>query len=682
MALNPFFLQGSSSEQRLVQSLINEQLKMYGVEVTYIPRKLINVDNIFTEVESSKFDDNYSIEAYVNTYEGYAGGGDILTKFGMSLKDEVTLTISKERFEDFISPFLAAEPDSEVPLSTRPREGDLIYFPLGQRLFEVKFVEHEDPFYQLGKNYVYQLKCELFEYEDEVIDTSIDDIDRQIEDEGYITTLKLIGIGVTATASAVINTGYIRQVFLNNDGSGFTSPPVITFEDPLDSTGTTATAVGILTTVGGITSLKEIVLTNAGAGYTTIPNILIQGGGGTGAAATCSINPAIVGVGSTGVVSLTVDTAGSGYPIAPTVTIARPDAGATATATVGASGTITEFTITSGGEAYVAAPTVTISQPNRSGSISSFRLNTAGIKTDNVYSQIPGHSSLNSTGVGGFSGSHGQDYEVGDIVTFVGNNGGVSAAGTESRIRIDSVNSDGQVLGFTQLYGGYDYEVSVSSSAGLYEAENISGSMNGDGLRLRVELVESVVGTTATGTAVVGAAGSISSITLTNAGGGYTKSPDANAPTVTVSNANQFKNPGVVQATAVAAVNTSDQVSSIRITDPGSGYVSVPVVTISDPTTIVGIGTYQFNEIIRGSTSGAEARVKSWDDMTNTLKVSYVTGTFREGENIVGTASSAVYSMSSYNADDTYDKYTENDEIESEADDILDFTESNPFGVF
>ena len=682
MALNPFFLQGSSSEQRLVQSLINEQLKMYGVEVTYIPRKLINVDNIFTEVESSKFDDNYSIEAYVNTYEGYAGGGDILTKFGMSLKDEVTLTISKERFEDFISPFLAAEPDSEVPLSTRPREGDLIYFPLGQRLFEVKFVEHEDPFYQLGKNYVYQLKCELFEYEDEVIDTSIDDIDRQIEDEGYITTLKLIGVGVTATASAVINTGYIRQVFLNNDGSGFTSPPVITFEDPLDNTGTTATAVGILTTVGGITSLKEIVLTNAGAGYTTVPNILIQGGGGTGAAATCSINPAIVGVGSTGVVSLTVDTGGSGYPIAPTVTIARPDAGATATATVGASGTITEFTITSGGEAYVAAPTVTISQPNRSGSISSFRLNTAGIKTDNVYSQIPGHSSLNSSGVGGFSGSHGQDYEVGDIVTFVGNNGGVSAAGTESRIRIDSVNSDGSVLGFTQLYGGYDYEISVSSSAGVYDAENVSGSMNGDGFRLRVELIESVVGTTATGTAVVGAAGSISSITLTNAGGGYTKSPDANAPTVTVSNDNQFKNPGVIQATAVATVNTSDQVSTIRITDPGSGYTSVPVVTISDPTTIVGIGTYQFNEIIRGSTSGAEARVKSWDDMTNTLKVSYVTGTFREGENIVGTASSAVYSMSSYNADDTYDKYTENDEIESEADDILDFTESNPFGVF
>jgi len=673
MALNPFFLQGSSSEQRLVQSLINEQLKMYGVEVTYIPRKLVNVDNIFTEVESSKFDDNYSIEAYVNTYEGYSGAGDILTKFGMSLKDEVTLTISKERFEDFISPFLAAEPDSEVPLATRPREGDLIYFPLGQRLFEVKFVEHEDPFYQLGKNYVYQLKCELFEMDDSVIDTSINAIDSQLEDEGYITTLKLIGIGVTAEASAVINTGYIRKIFLNNDGSGFTSTPVITFEDPIDDTGTTATAVGVMTTKGGVTSIKEIVLTNAGAGYTTSPNILIQGGGGTGAAATCSINPAIVGVGSTGVVSLTLDTAGSGYPIAPAVTIERPDTVATATATVGASGTITEFTVTSGGTAYVSTPTVTISAPNRSGSISSFRLNNPGIKTGDVYTQ--GTSGLNSSGTGGFAGSHGQDYVVGDIVTF----NKVGLAGTEARIRVDAVNSNGAVTGFTQIYGGYDYEAITSD---FYDAENISGSMSGSSFKLRPETVEVVIGTTATGTAVVGAGGTISGVTLTNAGGGYTKSPDANAPIVTISNDSQFKNPGAIQATAVALVNDSNQVSSFRITDPGSGYTSVPIVTISDPTTIVGIGTYQFNEVVRGSTSGAEARVKSWDSTTNTLKVSLVNGTFRDGEDIVGTGSSAIYSMSSYNADDTYDKYTENDEIESEADDILDFTESNPFGVF
>ena len=150
MALNPFFLQGTSSEQRLAQDLINEHLKIFGVEVTYIPRKFVNRTSIMEEVQSSKFDDNFAIEAYVNNYDGYGGAGDVLTKFGMSLKDEVILTISKERFEDFISPFLAAADDgtdaSEIILSTRPREGDLVYFPLGQRLFEVKFVEHENPF--------------------------------------------------------------------------------------------------------------------------------------------------------------------------------------------------------------------------------------------------------------------------------------------------------------------------------------------------------------------------------------------------------------------------------------------------------------------------------------------------------------------------------------------------------
>ena len=202
MALNPHFLQGSRGEQRLVQSLINEHLKIYGVEVTFIPRKFVNQSSIIEEVQASKFDDNFLIEAYVDNYDGYAGAGDVLTKFGMSLRDEVTLTISKERFEEFIAPFMDA--DDDIELSSRPREGDLVFFPLGQRLFEIKFVEHEEPFYQLGSNYVYKLKCELFEYEDEVIDTSIDIIDTQVEDEGYIAEIKLVGIGRTATASPLL----------------------------------------------------------------------------------------------------------------------------------------------------------------------------------------------------------------------------------------------------------------------------------------------------------------------------------------------------------------------------------------------------------------------------------------------------------------------------------------------
>ena len=115
MALNPFFLQGSPSEQRLVQSLINEHLQMHGVEVIYIPRNFVNKKTIIEEVQASRFDDNYAIEAYVNTYEGYAGGGDILTKFGMSLRDEVTLTISKERDGSVLN-------QVRVPLAYGPKQ--------------------------------------------------------------------------------------------------------------------------------------------------------------------------------------------------------------------------------------------------------------------------------------------------------------------------------------------------------------------------------------------------------------------------------------------------------------------------------------------------------------------------------------------------------------------------------
>ena len=335
MALNPFFLQGTASEQRLVQNLINEHLQFHGVEVTYIPRKYVNKKTVLEEVQTSKFDDNYAIEAYVNNFDGYSGAGDVLTKFGVSVRDELILTISKERFEEFIAPFMAGlddgTGDGEIILSTRPREGDLVYFPLGERLFEVKFVEHEDPFYQLGKNYTYQLKCELFEYEDELIDTSISEIDTQVQDEGYITTLNLVGTGRTATAVAFIEgstpgvAGFIDKIYLNNDGSGFTSAPTISFTpSPTGQIGDNASAVGIITTVGGVTSLKEILLTNAGYGYSTAPTITITGGGGTGAAATCSIRTS-----GSGVIRINIQDGGVGYSTAPTVTIAGPPLSAT-----------------------------------------------------------------------------------------------------------------------------------------------------------------------------------------------------------------------------------------------------------------------------------------------------------------------------------------------------------------
>ena len=369
MALNPFFLQGSPGEQSLVQDLINEHLRMFGIEVYYIPRKYIDVDNIIREVSTSKFDDNFLIEAYLNNYEGYGQSYDIMSKFGIKLTNEISLTLSRERFEEFISPFLQtileaedADPNiddgAKLLLASRPREGDLIYFPLGERLFEIKRVEFENPFYQLGKNYVYELKCELFEYEDEKIDTGIEDIQDTIKDVGYITTLTLVGFGTTAVASTAIGNGVVGRVYLNNDGYNYSSTPIITF-DPPPIGGVRATAVAITTSVNGSQSIKEILLTSAGFGYTVAPGIAITSGGGSGAAATCSIV-------NGGVYAINLDNSGGqNYYSVPTVTISGPiGSGKTATAVATISnGKVNGFRITDAGSGYNSAPIITIGPP-------------------------------------------------------------------------------------------------------------------------------------------------------------------------------------------------------------------------------------------------------------------------------------------------------------------------------
>ena len=161
MALNSYFLQGSSNEQFLIQDLVNEQLKIYGIDVYYLPRKMFSKDNILGEVTASKFDDSFILEAYLDNYEGYAPGSDIMSKFGLRLKNEINLIISSERFEEFIVPFMGAskiisegnfEADYEFSITGRPREGDLIWFPLGERLFEIKRVESEKTILSVRKN--------------------------------------------------------------------------------------------------------------------------------------------------------------------------------------------------------------------------------------------------------------------------------------------------------------------------------------------------------------------------------------------------------------------------------------------------------------------------------------------------------------------------------------------------
>ena len=380
--LNPYFQQGAKSEQNLIQDIINEQLRMYGVDIHYLPRKYMGEKTVIKEVVSSKFDDAYPIEAYIDNFDGYGDNPVLLSKFGIQQTNEVTLIISKERFETYISPLMKGE--ENVKLTTRPKEGDLVYFPLGDRLFEIKFVEHEKPFYQLQNTYVYELRCELFRYEDEVIATGVEEIDNELvgdnladgESEdgistilGITQTLTVVGSGATAAAyTGVIPTGGITYITLSNRGGGYIDAPVVGL-----SSAPAGGVTGILTAsmIGGIQvcnlnvnanqkSVQRIDIVNPGSGYTVAPGIAITSNSGTGAAAT-----AYIGDGTVGVVTLT--SGGSGFTTTPTITFDAPvGVGTTATGVgiLNAAGNLIAINITNSGTGYVNPPNITISDPS------------------------------------------------------------------------------------------------------------------------------------------------------------------------------------------------------------------------------------------------------------------------------------------------------------------------------
>ena len=188
MPTNVFFNHAVQTEQHLYEDLVVEALRMYGHNVFYLPREIIEEDTILNEDVQSKFGDSYQVEMYIENTDGFEGEGDLMSKFGVQIRDQATFIISLRTWERFISL------DDNLATSFRPNEGDLIYFPLSGSMFEIKFVEHEDPFYQVGKLFVFKMTCELFEYSQEDFDTGIGDIDL-IEDEQAYTTVMTMASG-------------------------------------------------------------------------------------------------------------------------------------------------------------------------------------------------------------------------------------------------------------------------------------------------------------------------------------------------------------------------------------------------------------------------------------------------------------------------------------------------------
>ena len=578
--LNPFFTQGTSGEQNLVQDLINEQLRMYGVDIFYLPRKYVKENTVIREVVQSKFDMALPLEAYVDNYDQYSGAGNILSKFGIQSQDEVRLIISRERFENYITPLI--EDQSNVKLSTRPKGGDLIWFPLDDRIYEIKDIEYAKPYYQLQNLYVYELYCELFRLEDEVIATGIEDVDNNLigdnadgtTDDGIVTvqgptqTLTLVGAAVTTTAITGLVNGAIRYIRVTNRGGGYATPPRVAISSA-PSGGITGVATAHM--IGGINvcnlnanpklrSVQQVQLINAGAGYTVVPSVAFVSSTGTGAAAT-------VGLATTGAVGIvTISAGGSGYTTSPTVTFSTPKhVGAAATAildsplvSTGVSVTSAPISIgassflfpggTTGGVFYATAPTVTFSLPTGTGNAAE-----ATATLDELAQTGGTVETLGLTTGGRF-------YTSAPTVTIA--HPGTSVA--SATIGIAGSSIDAGSIAFSTTGRAYTTAptVAITTTSGQDAPTQIAvGIATIDaitGIVTAVSFDESDSWATGTGATI---------------GAGYTA-----APSISFSGS-----PSPVRATATVTVSVAGTVSTISIGNSGFGYLTAPTVTIASP---------------------------------------------------------------------------------------------------
>lgn len=250
----------------MIEDLIVESIQVYGQDFVYIPRTLVAKDEILGEDRLSEFKNAFNIEMYLESVDGFEGQGAFIQKFGLFMEQSATLTVARRRWEQLVGRF------GKGILSNRPSEGDLLYFPLTNGLFEIKFVQHQDPFYQIGRLNVYKLQVELFQYASEHIDTG----------EAAIDVFEQVYTEDTSTARS--RAYGVDTITVTAGGTGYTSAPTVVIS-PTNGAGAAAAATATLT--GGVVS--SVTVTNRGYGYTVAPTISFTGGGGSGALATSTI---------------------------------------------------------------------------------------------------------------------------------------------------------------------------------------------------------------------------------------------------------------------------------------------------------------------------------------------------------------------------------------------------------
>ena len=761
MPLSPFFLNGSPSEQRLVQDLVNEHLQLFGQDILYLPRKIVDRNTVIREITASKFDDSFRLEAYLVNTDGFGTPSDVLTKFGVRDQDEVTLVVSKERYDDFIAPFMKLFPETERLNASTPNEGDLIYLPLDNALFEIKYIERKVPFYQLNDLYMYEFRCEIYEPESsEVVDlpdmlTDQEGVDVEaVNTIGQTITLQMEkdtsenAVAYVSLASSFAGVKSVQRVPMFHGGN-YKGTPTVTIHKP--KTGNTAT--GTVTVAEG--GIDTVTLTSGGSNYLSVPSVSFtppnlttssQIKFGNNSLHHTAINDVI---GANFAFASNVDSRDSGngrlslsFWLYPTKFDPAVNGGTVmwtdrfkiyyretgnivfasgsgsienttqlnlnawnfirveqynTDATISVNGTVSNSLNTANPIMFFAGDTLKLgADASGQGFIPSQTASWEGY-LDHITLNLTGDNSTRTASAEQVPTSETQqetDVQTGTTAQFI------RKLDNEHPVVNVTTNASREVSGLSIAYEGWGYTsppiLTIESPESGTQATAVAIMTSRSGVPNqsvdRVLLINPGTGYTtpptvvftggsptsvAVATAVISEA-VLGPIGITTGGLGYTFTPTVGITSVYIQQSNETI-PLLMNAQAEAVVSSAGTVSQIMYSNAGAGYTNTAAYVAISSVTSNSYGEFEQDELIRGLTSGTQAYVAYWNTADNILKVGEPTGDFQIGEIIVGAASS--YRLLSI--DDEYNiGFSGNEEIESEADEIVDFSEINPFGEF
>ncbi len=763
MPLSPFFLNGSPSEQRLVQDLVNEHLQLFGQDVLYLPRKIINQNTVIREITASKFDDSFRLEAYLVNVDGFGTPSDVLTKFGVRDQDEITLVVSKERYDDFIAPFMKLFPEDERVNAQTPNEGDLIYLPLDNALFEIKYIERKVPFYQLNELFMYEFRCEIFEPEDEVIDLpdgltdkNGEDVDDGIITRGNIITLQLEkddnqnALGYVSLASTVPGVKSVQFISLIDDGNYLGTPSVQIFKPKVgnQATGTVTIAEG---------GIDTVTLTTSGSNYLSVPTVTFTPPNLTTSSQIKFGNNSLHHTAITDVIganfhfATNVDSRDSGngrlslsFWLYPTKFDPAVNGGTVmwtdrfkiyyretgnivfasgsgsienttqlnlnawnfirveqynTDATISVNGTVSNSLNTANPIMFFAGDSLKLGAdtagagfiPSQTASFEGFldhlTINLTGDNSTRTASaeQVPTSETQQET-----------DVQTNSNATFI------RKMDSEMPQVIATTDANKVVTGLTINYEGWGYTsvpimtIEAPSLGSQATAVAIMTSRSGVPNQSidRILITNPGFGYTeppivtlnggnpisaGVATAVISEA-VLGPIGITTGGKGYTFTPTVGITSVYIQQSNETE-PLIMNAQAEAVVSTAGTVKEIRYSNAGAGYTNTTAYVAIGSVTSNSFGEFDVDELVTQVSTGTSAYVADWDTANNILKVVAASGDFTIGETIVGAAAS--YRILSTGNDLSSDiPFASNEVIETEADEILDFSERNPFGEF